>query len=266
MAAAGELRLERMIDILTALGAPESTRDGGLGVVRVAELVGREKSQVSRALQTLARAGLVERDAATREYRLGWRLFALAARVGDQRLHALAPPVLHELVGALGETAHLTVLDGGDVLTVLSEASPSVVRAIEWTGRAVPAHCTSSGRALLLDHEPASLRALFAGHDLRAAGPRAPRDVDDLAARIAAARARGYAVVDEEFEAGLVGAAAPVRDFRGRIVAALNVSAPRFRLGRRLDAAGREVGRAADELSAGLGWNGDGDGRERGDG
>jgi IclR family transcriptional regulator, KDG regulon repressor len=57
-----------------------------------------------------------------------------------------------------------------------------------------------------------------------------------------------------------------VRDFRGRIVAALNVSAPRFRLGRRLDAAGREVGRAADELSAGLGCNGDGDGRERGDG
>jgi IclR family transcriptional regulator, KDG regulon repressor len=255
MAAAGELRLERMIDILTALGEPESTGNGGLGVVRVAELVGREKSQVSRALRTLAQAGLVERDAATRAYRLGWRLFALAARVGDQRLHALGPPVLHELVGALGETAHLTVLDGGDVVTVLSEASPSVVRAIEWTGRAVPAHCTSSGRALLLDHAPVSLHALFAGRDLGAAGPRAPRDVDDLAARIAAARARGYAVVDEEFEAGLVGVAAPVRDFRGRIVAALNVSAPSFRLGPRLDNAGREVRAAADALSERLGWN-----------
>jgi IclR family transcriptional regulator, KDG regulon repressor len=62
-------------------------------------------------------------------------------------------------------------------------------------------------------------------------------------------------VVDEEFEAGLVGVAAPVRDFRGRIVAALNVSAPRFRLGRRLDAAGREVRAAADALSERLGWN-----------
>jgi IclR family KDG regulon transcriptional repressor len=264
MAAAGEMRLERMIDILTALGEPESTRNGGLGVVRVSELVGREKSQVSRALRSLAGAGLVERDAATREYRLGWRLFALAARVGDQRLLALSPPVLHQLVGALGETAHLTVLDGGDVVTVLSEASPSVVRAIEWTGRAVPAHCTSAGRALLLDHDAASLRALFAGRDLAAAGPDAPRDVDELARRIAKARERGYAAVDGEFEAGLVGVAAPVRDFRGRIVAALNVSAPRFRLGRRLHEAGRAVRATADELSARVGGDstngGDGDG------
>jgi DNA-binding IclR family transcriptional regulator len=252
MAAAGEMRLERMIDILTALGEPESTRNGGLGVVRVSELVGREKSQVSRALRTLAGAGLVERDGATREYRLGWRLFALAARVGDQRLLALSPPVLHELVAALGETAHLTVLDGGDVVTVLSQASPSVVRAIEWTGRAVPAHATSAGRALLLDHDAASLRALFGGRELAAAGPHAPRDVAELARRIAQARERGYAVVDEEFEAGLVGVAAPVRDFRGRIVAALNVSAPKFRLGR-LHEAGRAVRAAADELSGRLG-------------
>jgi IclR family KDG regulon transcriptional repressor len=138
---------------------------------------------------------------------------------------------------------------------VLSEASPSVVRAIEWSGRAVPAHCTSAGRALLLDHAPASLRALLGEAELGGAGPRAPRDVDELARRIATARRRGYATVDDEFEPGLVGAAAPVRDFRGRIVAALNVSAPKFRLGRRLDAAGREIRAAADDLSARLGWN-----------
>src|SRR3954449_2436045 len=101
MAAAGEVRLGRMIDILTALGEPESTRDGGLGVVRVAQLVGREKSQVSRALRTLADAGLVERDAATRAYRLGWRLFALAARVGDQRLLALAPAAPRRVGGGV---------------------------------------------------------------------------------------------------------------------------------------------------------------------
>jgi DNA-binding IclR family transcriptional regulator len=255
MAAAGELRLERMIDILTALGEPESTGNGGLGVVRISELVGREKSQVSRALRTLAQAGLVERDAATREYRLGWRLFALAARVGNQRLLALSPPVLHELVGALGETAHLTVLDGGEVVTVLSESSPSVVRAIEWTGRAVPAHCTSSGRALLLDHDSSSLRALLGDGELRATGPHAPRDVAELAGRIATARECGYAVVDEEFEPGLVGVAAPVRDFRGRIVAALNVSAPKFRLGQRLDEAGHAIRAAANELSARVGGN-----------
>jgi DNA-binding IclR family transcriptional regulator len=253
MAAAGELRLERMIDILTALGEPESTRDGGLGVVRIAQIVGREKSQVSRALRTLDHAGLVERDEGTREYRLGWRLYALAARGAGQRLLALAPPVLHDLVAALGETAHLSVRDGDAVVTLLTESSPSVVRAIEWTGRAVPAHCTSAGRALLLDHDERSLRALLGDGELPAPGPDAPRDIAELARRIAAARALGYAAIDGEFEDGHVGVAAPVRDFCGRIVAALNVSAPAFRLGgRRLDAAGREIRDRAGELSSRL--------------
>ncbi|MEA2229559.1 MAG: hypothetical protein QOF04_3189 [Solirubrobacteraceae bacterium] len=251
--AAGEVRLERMIDILTALGEPEGAAAGGLGVVRIANLVGREKTQVSRALRTLAAAGLVERDPVTREYSLGWRLFRLAARVADRRLLGLGPPVLHRLVGRLGETAHLSVLDGRDVVTVLSQSSPQSVRAIEWTGRAVPAACTSAGRALLLDHDLASLRLLFPP-DLPRRGPRAARDAAELNARILVTRRHGFAVADGEFEEGLIGVAAPVRDFRGRIVAALNVSAPGFRLARRLETAGAEVRSAAQELSALLGW------------
>jgi IclR family transcriptional regulator, KDG regulon repressor len=258
MPPAGEVRLQRAIDILFALAEPEATANGGLGVVRVSELVGREKSQVSRALRTLADSGLVERDPTTREYRLGWRLFSLAARVGNQRLLALSPPVIRMLVSRLQETVHLSVLDGREVVTVLSEPSPNVVRAIGWSGRAVPASCTSSGRALLLDHDRGALDALFAGVELVAMGPRAVRDLDELHRRILAARPRGYAIVDEEFERGLVGVAAPIRDFRGRIVAAINLSAPKFRLGRRLDAVGREIKRAADELSSRLGRVDDG--------
>src|SRR5262249_44569473 len=56
----------------------------------------------------------------------------------------------------------------------------------------------------------------------------------------------------EDLEAGEVGAAAPVRVFRGRVVAAVNVSAPKFRLGRSLAAAAGEVKAAADRLSAAL--------------
>jgi IclR family KDG regulon transcriptional repressor len=123
-------------------------------------------------------------------------------------------------------------------------------------GHAVPAHSTSSGRALLLDHDADSLAALLGDGPLDdAPAPHAPRDVASLASRIAAARADGYAIVDEEFEPGLVGIAAPVRDFRGRIVAALNVSAPKFRLEGRLDAAGGQIRQAADGLSGRLGRN-----------
>jgi IclR family KDG regulon transcriptional repressor len=252
-----EINLRKELAILIILGREEAVENGGLGVVRIAELIGREKSQVSRALKTLAESGFVDRDPSTLHYRLGWRFFALAARAGEQRLLSVAPPLLERLMKSLGETAHLSVLQGVEVLTVLSKSPPHAVTAAGWSGRTVPIYCTSSGRALLFDHDRDALSELLSGIEFRELGPNTVRDIGELYERLLAARAQGYALVDEEFEFGLVGAAAPVRDFRGLIVAALNVSAPKFRLGERLETAGQEVKRAADELSALLGWSSD---------
>jgi IclR family KDG regulon transcriptional repressor len=245
--------LRRGLAILFALADENAAGNGHLGVVRIAELVGREKSQVSRSLQTLAEYGIVERDPASRGYRLGWRLFALAAQAGEPRLLDAATPVITRLVATLGERAHLSVLEGAEVLTLLSEGPTHAVQTAGWIGRSAPAYCTASGRALLLDHDASELRSLFASTPFEGFGPDCPRNVDELADRIRKARVRGYAAVDEEFEPGLVAVAAPLRNFGGRIVAALNVSAPKFRFGARLDSAGAEVRAAADELSRELG-------------
>lgn len=240
--------------MLRALHSDAAIDAGGLGVLRIAEETGQDKSQISRTLKALADSGLVDRDPDTRAYRLGWGLYALAARAGDTRLLASGGPVLKELVGAVGERAHLTVLRGAEVLTVLSESPPHAIQAIDWVGRSVPVHCSSAGQALLADHTLERVRTLLAGAALGDAGPNAPRTLEELFARVERVRAQGYALTDEELEAGLVAAAAPVRDFRGLIVAALNVSGPKFRLGPRLAEAGRSVAEAADELSAQLGW------------
>jgi DNA-binding IclR family transcriptional regulator len=223
--------------------------DGGLGVVDVARRLGIDKSQASRTLRALADHGLAERDPATRAYRLGPRVFAYAARVSERRLLRAAPPVLEGLVRELGERAHLSVLDGTAVLTLLSESPPHAVQTAGWTGRTVPAYCTAAGRALLADHDAEALRALLAGVELARRAPNTPATIEEVAERIAAAAARGYASADEELEPGLAAVAAPVRRFDGRIVAALNVSGPSFRFGPRLDDAGPRVRRAADELS-----------------
>jgi IclR family transcriptional regulator, KDG regulon repressor len=238
--------LGRALDVLLVLADEPAGANGGLGVVRVANLLGREKSQVSRTLKTLAARGFVDRDPDTLEYRLGARIYAIAVQAGRSRLLGVAPPTLHDLVAELGETAHLSVLQGPEVLTLLSESSPRVVRAGDWSGRTVPTHCTSSGRALLFDEDRASLGRVLGTIRTRA-------EIGELHDRIVAARPKGYAAVRDEFEPGLVGAAAPVRDFRGRVVAALNVSGPGFRLGARLDEAGERVRRSADQLSARLG-------------
>lgn len=241
---------------LIALGSDEALREGGLGVLRIAELTGGDKGQVSRLLTTLTEYGLVERGGPDRSYRLGWQVFALAARGGGQRLLVAARPLLHRLVEELGERANLSVLQGTDVLTVYSEPSPRAVQSTGWVGRTVPSYCTSSGRALLLDHRREELAAMFAGVDFQPVAPNSPPDVASLFRRIVASRARGFALVQDEFEPGLVAAAAPVRGPDGRICAAVNVSAPKFRLGggRRLAAAAAALKAAADELSATLGY------------
>jgi IclR family KDG regulon transcriptional repressor len=241
--------LKRGLQILLVLGSDAAVASDGLGVVQIARLVGQEKSQVSRALVALAENGLVDRDPETRAYRLGWRLFALAARSGRTRLTTVAPSVLARLVSQFGETAHLSVLQGDEVLTLLSQGPSSTIQASGWSGRTVPVVCTSSGRALLFDHDLPALEALLGTKRFPKFGRRAPKDAKDLHRRIRAARKDGYAIVNDEFEPGLVGAAAPIRDPSARIVAAVNVSGPKFRLGPQLRSAGEATRQAAAELS-----------------
>src|SRR5829696_3822888 len=224
--------------------------DGGLGVVDIARRLGVDKSQASRMLRMLADHGLAERDPASRAYRLGPRVFAYAAVVSERRLLRIAPALLARLVRDLGERAHLSVLDGTAVLTLLSHSPPHAVQAAGWTGRSVPAYCTAAGRALLADHDADALRALLGGVELVARG--ASASVEELVERVRDAAARGFAVADEELEPGLAAVAAAVRRFDGRIVAAVNVSGPSFRFRDRLPEAGVEVARAAAQLSASL--------------
>jgi IclR family transcriptional regulator, KDG regulon repressor len=245
--------LRRGLLALEALANADGRDDAGLGVVDVARRLGVDKSQASRTLRALAEHGLVERDPASRAYRLGPRMFAYAALVSERRLLRTAPSVLERLVGALGERAHLSVLDGVEVLTLVSHSPPLAVQAAGWAGRMVPAYCSAAGRALLIDHDAAALQALLDGVEFTPRGPNTPRSLEELGARVQEAAQRGFAVTDGELEAGLAAVAAPVRRFDGRIVAAVNVSGPSFRFASRLQDAGAEVRRAAEELSAGLG-------------
>jgi len=246
--------VRRALALLDALGSPEAAAEGGWGVTQLATLVGQDKSRVSRTLQTLADSGYVERDGPSQRYRLGWRVFALAARAGDRRLLEASRPLLTRLVAELRERSHLSVLQGTAVLTLLTESPLHAVQTVSWAGRTAPAYCTSAGRALLIDCDEESLRQILGGVVFRPLGPRAPRDVGEMHRRIVTARRRGWVVADEEAEPELVAVAAPVRDGSGRVVAALNVSGPRFRLGSQLGAAGATLKSAADEVSAELGW------------
>lgn len=266
--------LQRDLELLELLATPESISAGGLGVSRVATLAERDKAVVSRTLATLAEAGLVERDPDTLLYRLGHQLYALAARTREAQLVTRSLPYLRRVVRATHETTHLCVLRSGTVLTLVSEMSEYAFRGVGWEGVSTAAWNTSAGRVLVSGWSEQNLREWYEvhGHDRAITSPSAPvasvfgaapldpvpgasvvTDVEAFLAEIARIRRQGYATVDEEFEAGVVGVSAPVLDFRGTVIAAINVSAPKHRLGEHLDAAGRVVATIARELSEQLG-------------
>lgn len=247
-----------ILDFLTDSATPVE----GCGVVAVARAIGRDKAAVSRAMATLADAGALHRDPETGLYQVGHRIFAMAARSADATLGRLARPYLRRVAAHSRETAHLCVLRGGIVLTTVTEMGPHEMHTARWEGYSTNPLRTPSGHVLISDWRRQELRALWSEHANEAAGsaaPTSPPDADatyeftTLLDQIERLRQRGYAVSDEEFETGVVAASAPVRDHLNRVVAAINVSAPKGRVAGDLDRLGRYVAHVAGQCSTFLG-------------
>src|SRR5690625_1898214 len=260
--------LRRDLQILSALADDDSGH--GLGVNQLAEIVGRDKAQVSRVLATLAQEGLVSREAETPKYRIGWKIFWLAARTVETSLADLTAPFLREIVAGLHETTPLCVLRGGRVLTLLSEIPSHAFRGLNWQGGETPPHSTSAGRVLLSERSDGEIRDWWrdrprrSGRTKPTALPQEGRpsramhtttDIETFVELLRQTQANDFASVDEEFEPGLVGVSAPIRDFRGRIIAAINVAAPKTRLGAHLFEAGTYIRGVAARLSQELGYS-----------
>ncbi len=142
--------------------------------------------------------------------------------------------MLEELAGRYGETAHLSVLEAGQVRYLDAVESSRALRVAARTGTALPANCTASGKAMLAALPAAELAALFPG------GPGAPAlpaltghsitGRGQLEDELAVVRDRGFALNREESEDGIASVAVAIVDRRRAPVAALSVAAPVSRL------------------------------------
>jgi DNA-binding IclR family transcriptional regulator len=245
----------RDFDLLEAIAMATARSHAGIRLTDLARATDRDKSQVSRALARLETTGLVSRDRATREFRLGWRLYQLAALTAEAHLVASARAAMTQVVTYLGETTHLCVLRGASCVTVHSELPPHGFRGLSWLGVEAPAHTLTAGRVLLAEWTRTEIETAYPEEqlpDVRSIGRiRTRRQLLDECDHI---RRQGYAMVDEEFEEGLVGASVAIRDFRGIAVASLNVAAPKSRLGDRLPQLGAYLSGISTELSRTLGY------------
>ncbi len=202
-------------------------------VTDVALAFGMARSNAHRTLQTLVECGWAVQDADTSAYRPSLRLFELGAMVSEAAdIGALLRPHLAALAQASGETIHLAVLDGAEIVYLDKFDSPLPVAAYSRIGGRAPACCVASGKAMLAAArlDATALRALFG--TLQPRTPHSILDFDALQAELERSRARGYAENREEWRLGVCGLGVPVFDARGTAVAAVGMSVPSIRFAR----------------------------------
>ena len=233
-----------------------------IGVAELARRLALPKNNVFRLLATMEELGFIEQCRVSGRYRLGLACHALGQAFTRARpLLERARPVLDQLLGLTGETVHLAVRDGFEVVHLEARAPQREIAIAKRTGRRAPMHCTALGKVLLGCSPERIWREFDEQIVKRGKLPqRTARSIDNpvkFFEHLRTVAGHGYALDLGELEEGLVCAAAPVHAGDGELIAAISVSAPLCRIGEEALVGDLrcKVVDAAEQLSASLGYS-----------
>lgn len=231
----GAQTLDRGLQVLEAVARSADP----VSVSEAALTVGLDRRVAHRLITTLAARGYLQRDGGD-GYRLGPTCLSLASAISD--LRTLAHPFLEELADLSGETAHLVVLSGREVVFIDGIESRKALRVGNRTGRLLPANATSVGKAWLAAMEPSQVEALYGStKHLPSVTDQTIVDTAVLGAELDLIRERGYATSHGESEDGVGSVGMAVCGIGGQPRLAVSVAMPLARL-----TAATEAAAAAD--------------------
>lgn len=218
--------LARGLDVLELFGrlGPE------LSQKQISDELALPMPTVHRLAALLTERGWLDRDATTRRLRLGMQMARLVpAMLSGMRLPELARPHLARLGAELQETVNIAILQGAEIVYLLSEPGNRLLTSQVVVGARLPAHCTALGKCLLSGLPDEAVRAVLGPEPYERRTANTLTTWSELAADLAATREAGVTVSEEELEVGLVSIAAPMRWIDGPGTAAINVSLPATR-------------------------------------
>jgi len=195
---------------------------------RLAAAVGLPRSTAYHLVNAMIEEGFVVHLPEEHRYGLGVAAFEVGSGYARQEpLQRISRRPLAQLVDAVGQSAHLAILHGRDVLYVVEERAPGRPPLVTDVGVRLPAHLTASGRAVLAALPQAQVRALYPDRsafvDRHGLGP---TSLSALRTLLAETRQRGYAVEEGEVTPGFASVAAAVLDHNGHPVAGVAVTYP----------------------------------------
>lgn len=196
--------------------------DRALSLAELARRTGISKATAHRLLHQMEEYNIVEMSADG--VRVGMGLFELgllASRSVD--LREAAAPFLADLHGATGETVHLAVAEGVDVVYVQKLDGRNGPPTDSRVGGRMPAYCTGVGKALLA-HAPAERLDAVVRKGLQRRTPRTVVALGLFERELARIRETGVAVEHEESTTGIACVASPITGEHGRVVAAVSIT------------------------------------------
>ena len=210
----------RVLEILGDAGAPMSISDIG----RAMDL---SRSSTFRLIYTLKQMGFLKDGEQKNTYTLGARVLNLGfAYLNQQPITSIARPHLADLRDRTEVSAHLSVLEGSDVLYLGSHQARSGFVSNMVTGTRTQAYASAIGWCLLGNLSDTELKAFCAPLDMAPFTEHTPTSFEMLRERVAAARTEGHVVSRGFREPGGSSVSVPVRDNAGKIVACVSISGP----------------------------------------
>jgi IclR family transcriptional regulator, acetate operon repressor len=198
--------------------------------------LGVAHSTAHRLLAMLIHYGFVRQDPQTRAYRPGPTLIEIGlAAVQRMDVRAEARPFLERLSEEFEETVHLVTLEGNQVRFLDSVESQRALRVAARTGKVLPAHCTSAGKALLASLSDEEVAGRYPDGRLETQTGQSLRTSRALGAALEEVRAQGYATNSEESEEGVGSVAIALVNSAGQAVAAVAVALPVSRFNPRVE-------------------------------
>ncbi len=202
-----------------------------ISVSEASRMIGVAPSTAHRLLSMLQYHGFVSQDAVTRVYEAGPALIDVGLSVvREMDIRGQARPFMEHLSVEVGETVHLAILQGQNILFLESIESQKALRVASRIGVHLPANCTAGGKALLARLSPEELRKIFPSEQLPTLMPHSLASREELERELKLVRKRGYATNHDESEPSVSAVAAVIEDRMEQPRAALTVSAPVSRL------------------------------------
>lgn len=241
--------------LLRGLAVLECVADGVTEARGIAARLGTERSTTHRMLASLVAAGYLHHIPFA-GYSLGPKLIRLGAQALEARpIVAIARPHLERLARETGDTVHLGVTQGADVLYLDKISGTRGLEMRSRVGHRMPLALTGVGKALMLGEPNTRWRALYDDGRARVAADAKPLSWDVYAADLDAALARGWVTDREENELGIRCVGAVVRDVTGAVVAGVSVASAVSHMPEpRMTALGPVVAATAAAISRDLGW------------